>query len=60
MLGNTAEIDCTEQFDHVIWFGDLNFRLDASRDKVDNMLLALRDQQAPIYEVRGIKWIDLK
>ena len=31
---NSQSIDITNQFDHIFWFGDLNYRIDLSREEV--------------------------
>ena len=40
----------TARFDCVFWMGDLNFRLEKERDRVDNAMNALTEQDIPSYE----------
>ncbi|PWN51720.1 DNase I-like protein [Violaceomyces palustris] len=42
--------DITEQFDHCFWFGDLNFRIDISRQHADWLLMQKRYDQALAFD----------
>ena len=45
--------DITEQFDHCFWFGDLNFRIDISRQHADWLLMHKRYDQALAFDQLG-------
>lgn len=42
--------DVTARFDSVFWMGDLNFRLEKERDRLDSAMQAFEKQEIPSYE----------
>lgn len=42
--------DVTERFHCVFWLGDLNFRLEKERHKVDNKIKGIESEEIPNYE----------
>ncbi|SPO22456.1 uncharacterized protein UTRI_01134 [Ustilago trichophora] len=45
--------DITEQFDHTFWFGDLNFRIDISRQHADWLMMNKKYDQALAFDQLG-------
>ncbi|PWZ03233.1 hypothetical protein BCV70DRAFT_13708 [Testicularia cyperi] len=45
--------DITEQFDHSFWFGDLNFRIDISRQHADWLMMNKKYDQALAFDQLG-------
>ncbi|CBQ70635.1 conserved hypothetical protein [Sporisorium reilianum SRZ2] len=45
--------DITEQFDHTFWFGDLNFRIDISRQHADWLMMHKKYDQALAFDQLG-------